>query len=237
MKQVCFHLCLQFIRNSNGCTEHGIWHKTPGQILWGKNLPRKRSVKWKQQWFLSQSRHLVRRGQNCVCFCKKNILYVTIIVSLFLSAEFIAVQPHYSKGHHHVWNLRQRWTPWNRRRVRYVKARYDVHLKKKRILDSFPFVSNKILPLTLFVPLVSHQHHHHLPSKAHEEQVQIHRGDATNEEGEQKVWHACLRVFHPHARRSNVTCPASPHRPFPRKNPSRADRSWRMWRWVVCIGG
>ncbi len=44
-------------------------------------------------------------------------------------------------------------------------------------------MSNMILPLSFFVFLVSL---HHLSSEAHEEQVQIHRGGATDKEGEQQ---------------------------------------------------
>lgn len=76
--------------------------------------------------------------------------------------------------------------------------------------------------------------HHHLSSEAHEEQVQIHRGDATHQEGE----HSYLVVFHPLYTlllvRADVTSSLSqPYRPFPHRNPSRANQSWRKWRWAV----
>lgn len=96
---------------------------------------------------------------------------------LFLSSVFIVVQPEYSKGHH------PSTEPLARKISHGTEGECGVWKPDTRTIWVILAVPNTVLLLSLFISPVPH---HHLSSEAHEEQVQIHRGDATDEEGGQQ---------------------------------------------------
>lgn len=132
--------------------------------------------------------YLYRSTPTLICYFK-SLLPVTICIAAWLFPCFslsypsscsttvfqkTSSNPKPTEAQRPSWE-KSSLQPWNRKLMRCVSRRYLTILQSSWLVW--------YLPPFLFVSKVSH---HHLSTEAHEEQVQIHRGDATDEEGEQQ---------------------------------------------------